>query len=196
MEFVRELREKNGRACFFTVDAGPNVHVLTASSDSAAVASALQDRFPDLRLFNDRAGRVRAFGRKKPMISCAGQACGKAILTVNTLFSTVFQRLPSHSSIEQQQLHFLLTQMHVQKDITIVRSIRPHSRRRSRMLCLELVSILILHLLTYASRLKAVFHLGGLGRFCQYLCRYRKSFSTRDIARDFSAGSARACNAP
>ena len=42
LKAVRDLRARKGLACYFTIDAGPNVHVITAPAQAEAVARALK----------------------------------------------------------------------------------------------------------------------------------------------------------
>jgi len=39
---VRALRDREGRGCYFTIDAGPNVHVITAAGEAGPVGRALE----------------------------------------------------------------------------------------------------------------------------------------------------------
>jgi diphosphomevalonate decarboxylase len=53
---VRALREKEGLACFFTIDAGPNVHVITLPEQEETVARALESLAGVLEVLRCRCG--------------------------------------------------------------------------------------------------------------------------------------------
>jgi diphosphomevalonate decarboxylase len=53
---VRTLREKEGLPCYFTLDAGPNVHVIAAGEQAETVARALESTDGVLEVLRCRAG--------------------------------------------------------------------------------------------------------------------------------------------
>ena len=57
IEVIRAVQEMRGKdlEAYFTIDAGPNVHVLTLEKDLSAVEKALRERF-DCKMIVDRAG--------------------------------------------------------------------------------------------------------------------------------------------
>lgn len=53
---IRSWREEDGLPVFFTLDAGPNVHVLCEGKDAAAVRERIERLAPTLRILENRAG--------------------------------------------------------------------------------------------------------------------------------------------
>jgi len=56
LAWLRRERQKRGLAAYFTLDAGPNVHVICERRDSEWVAGRLRDEFPNLELILDAVG--------------------------------------------------------------------------------------------------------------------------------------------
>lgn len=54
--WIREQRFKGRFKAWFTIDAGPNIHLICEASEVSAVYSALQQDFPRLKVFNDEMG--------------------------------------------------------------------------------------------------------------------------------------------
>ena len=53
---LRHLRRKSGLEVYFTMDAGPNVHLIYEGKTEAALLAELQDLIPGKRLLSDRIG--------------------------------------------------------------------------------------------------------------------------------------------
>lgn len=56
LAWIREARQKMGLEVYFTMDAGPNVHLIYEPLHQDALAKAIADHFPGLELFHDRVG--------------------------------------------------------------------------------------------------------------------------------------------
>ena len=56
LRWLRELRAQKGVRAYFTMDAGPNVHILSEACDLDRLHRALQVRLPDVSLFVDQVG--------------------------------------------------------------------------------------------------------------------------------------------
>jgi diphosphomevalonate decarboxylase len=56
LTFVREQRRRGALPGYFTIDAGPNVHLLCRPADAAAVAATVSRAFPGVRLLLDGTG--------------------------------------------------------------------------------------------------------------------------------------------
>jgi diphosphomevalonate decarboxylase len=56
LAWIRALRRRVGIGAYFTLDAGPNVHVLCEPKDAATVAARLAAAFPRYELLLDRTG--------------------------------------------------------------------------------------------------------------------------------------------
>ena len=56
LSWLRETREKEGVKAYFTIDAGPNVHVITEEEDTLKFRSLLRKSFPELKFLSDEVG--------------------------------------------------------------------------------------------------------------------------------------------
>ncbi|OTA26799.1 diphosphomevalonate decarboxylase [Alloscardovia macacae] len=56
IEYIQELRAHEGLSVYYTMDAGPNVKVLCRRSEQQRVHELLEERFPDVTLFDAVAG--------------------------------------------------------------------------------------------------------------------------------------------
>ncbi|MBC7532100.1 MAG: diphosphomevalonate decarboxylase [Oligoflexus sp.] len=59
VEFLAAFRRARQEVCFeayFTIDAGPNIHIIHEASASSALTSWLQEHYPTLQLLHDRVG--------------------------------------------------------------------------------------------------------------------------------------------
>lgn len=56
ISWLREKRHQQGLRAYFTIDAGPNVHVLCEPSQAALVRYAIQQQFPQFSLIDDAMG--------------------------------------------------------------------------------------------------------------------------------------------
>lgn len=57
LAWLREERQRRDLPVYFTMDAGPNVHVLCESKNVHHVEALLQERFPSKQIFHDAVGR-------------------------------------------------------------------------------------------------------------------------------------------
>lgn len=56
IEWIRTNRSKGLWQAYFTIDAGPNIHILHREEDSSRILSDLQESFPQHRYIKDRIG--------------------------------------------------------------------------------------------------------------------------------------------
>ena len=54
--WLRKMREEEGVKAYFTIDAGPNVHVITQEEDTLRFRSLLRKSFPELKFISDEVG--------------------------------------------------------------------------------------------------------------------------------------------
>lgn len=59
--WLREARRSEGLPAYFTIDAGPNIHVICETSDSQRVAARISDRFPQFEILHDKIGNGPSF---------------------------------------------------------------------------------------------------------------------------------------
>jgi len=55
--WLRRMRRTEGLAAWFTIDAGPNVHVLCETTAAATVANVIEKSFPEVSMLRDQIGR-------------------------------------------------------------------------------------------------------------------------------------------
>ncbi|MDD9950397.1 MAG: diphosphomevalonate decarboxylase, partial [Zetaproteobacteria bacterium] len=54
--WLRQLRQRTNLQAYFTIDAGPNIHIISPLQQQPTVVAALQEAFADLELILDRVG--------------------------------------------------------------------------------------------------------------------------------------------
>ncbi len=59
--WLRKWRQENAAAAFFTIDAGPNIHIISHKRHQATLKEALYTRFPDLGVILDKVGSGARF---------------------------------------------------------------------------------------------------------------------------------------
>ena len=56
ISWLRKIREEEGIKAYFTIDAGPNVHVITEEEDTLKFRGLLRKSFPELKFLSDEVG--------------------------------------------------------------------------------------------------------------------------------------------
>ena len=56
LALIRDIRQNRKHSCYFTIDAGPNVHVLSTIEDAAGVRQILKEHYPGMDLLEDKTG--------------------------------------------------------------------------------------------------------------------------------------------
>ena len=64
LALIRDIRQDRGLGCYFTIDAGPNVHVITTPSDAQQVSDIIKENYPGVVVLEDKTGGEPSFSVK------------------------------------------------------------------------------------------------------------------------------------